>query len=148
MYYTITIPINEFHIENVILKDQTINKIIPNSTFCKVMYSTGDCHITGIPLQIQLPEFNNGIKYKYIIHKEKSKSILTQIQRIEEGVLQRYSQNITNKKPIFKLTSQLERGAIKINSDCSKSNLFTIKIIGIWETNDEYGITYRITNHL
>ena len=44
MNFSIGIPLNDFNINNVILKDKTINKLIPNSTFCKLMYSKEICH--------------------------------------------------------------------------------------------------------
>ena len=73
---------------------------------------------------------------------------MEQIQRAEESILKLYHKNCDNKKPNYKLSNQLVRGVIKLNSDSSISNHFVIKIIGIWESNREYGLTYRITNHL
>jgi hypothetical protein len=148
MIYTIAVPINNFNINNVLFRDHTTNKIIPDSTFCKLMYSSEDCHISGIPLAIQLFEFNTNTKYKYVIHKEKSKTTMEQIQCAEESILKLYNKNTHNKIPNYKLTNQLLRGVIKLNTDSSTSNHFVIKIIGIWESNKEYGLTYRITNHL
>lgn len=148
MLYTIAIPINEFNIGNVLFKDHTTNKIIPDSTFCKLMYSTSDCHISGIPICVNFFEYNTNTKYKFIIHKEKSKNTMEQIQRIEENILNLYNKNIYNKKPVYKLTNQILRGIIKLSNESSNNNLFIIKIIGIWESNREYGLTYRISNHL
>lgn len=148
MIYTIAVPINEFNINNILFRDHTTNKIIPDSTFCKLMYSNEDCHISGIPLSIHLFEFNTNTKYKYVIHKEKSKNTMEQLQRAEESILKLYHKKCDNKKPNYKLSNQLIRGVIKLNSDSSISNHFVIKIIGIWESNREYGLTYRITNHL
>jgi hypothetical protein len=147
MYYSIAIPINDFNINNVIIKDHTVNKIIPDSTFCKLMYSTSDCHISGIPLCVNLFEFNTSTKYKFVIHKEKSKNAIELLQRTEECILHLYSKNIYKKKPIYKLSNQLIRGIIKLNNESYNSNQFIIKIIGIWESNKEYGLTYRLTNH-
>ena len=87
MYYTIALPINDFNINNILFKDHSINKIIPDSTFCKVMYSTSDCHISGLPLYTNLYEYNTNSKYKFVIHKEKSKTIIDQLRRIEEPIL-------------------------------------------------------------
>ena len=50
MNISLCIPCNEFNIDNVFLKDKTVNKLIPNSTFCKLMYSNELCHISGIYL--------------------------------------------------------------------------------------------------
>ena len=147
MYYTIAVPINQFTTSNVLFKDHTNNKIIPDSTFCKLMYSTEDCHISGIPLSINLFEFNTNNKYKFVIHKDKSKHIIETIQRAEESILNLYKKNISNKIANYKLTNQITRGVIKLNNETTISSHFIIKIIGIWESNNEYGLTYKITNH-
>jgi len=148
LQYTIAIPLSIFNINQVIFKEQSSNKILPNSTFCKVMYSTQDCHITSIPLYITLHEQANHTKYKYFIDKEKSKQVITQIKNIEEKLLDKYNYTMHNKIPIYKLTNQILKGMIKLQDDYKKTNHFIIKIIGIWETQFEYGITYKISNHL
>ena len=73
---------------------------------------------------------------------------MEEIQRAEESILNLYHKKCHTKKPNYKLSNQVIRGVIKLNSDYSISNHFVIKIIGIWESNREYGLTYRITNHL
>ena len=55
--------------------------------------------------------------------------------------------NISNKIANYKLTNQITRGVIKLNNETTISSHFIIKIIGIWESNKEYGLTYKITNH-
>tara|TARA_X000001036_G_C20685886_1_gene807595 strand:+ start:3084 stop:3533 length:450 start_codon:yes stop_codon:yes gene_type:complete len=146
--YTIAIPLSIYNINKVIFKEQSSNKILPNSTFCKVMYSTQDCHITNIPLYINLHEQPNHTKYKYYIDKDKSKQIISQIKELEEKLLHKYNNTMHTKIPNYKLTNQMLRGMIKLHDENTKSNNFIIKIIGIWETQYEYGITYKISNHL
>tara|TARA_B100001758_G_C18416918_1_gene620885 strand:- start:9976 stop:10422 length:447 start_codon:yes stop_codon:yes gene_type:complete len=146
--YTIAIPLKDIDINNIIIKDLNPNKLIPNSSFCKLMYSTNDCYITSIPICIYLHQFPSNYKYKFILHREKNNENINIIKNIEENLLQKYSDClITNKRPVFKLYTHLISGVLKINYDIKTHPLFIIKLIGIWESQNEYGITYRISNH-
>ena len=137
MNYSIGIPLNEFNIHNVILKDKSINKLIPNSTFCKLMYSDDICHITGIPLYY---EFNIDHKHNSKIYDNYKESI----KIIESCILNTYSPT-TIKTPNYKLYNYLLKNISKIIPNNKQSIL--IKIIGIWESLYEYGVTYRVTIH-
>ena len=148
MLYTLAMPIQELNINHIIFKEHTINKLLANSTFCKLMYSNTNCHISGIPFHITLHEHVTNTKYKFVIHKEKNKQLIQTIKKLEEAILLFYKHSLNNKKPVLKLTNHLLKGTLKINHETATSNLFIIKIIGIWESQLEYGITYRITNHL
>lgn len=137
MNYSIGIPLNEFNINNVILKDKTINKLIPNSTFCKLMYSNEICHITGIPLYYEFK----------LDHKPNNKiydSYKDSIKLIEQDILNTYSPT-TIKTPIYKLYNYLLKNISKLVPNNKQTIL--IKIIGIWESLYEYGVTYRVSTH-
>jgi hypothetical protein len=136
MNYSIGIPLKDFNINNVILKDKTINKLIPNSTFCKLMYSDEICHITGIPLYYELKLDNNNSKI-YDTYKES-------IKIIENCILKNYNPT-TIKTPNYKLYNYLQKNISKIITNNNQSIL--IKIIGIWESLYEYGVTYRVSIH-
>lgn len=136
MNYSIGIPLNEFDINNIILKDKTINKLIPNSTFCKLMYSDEICHITGIPLYY---EFNLDCKQ----NSNHLDSYKDNIKTIEQAILNKYK-STTVKSPNYKLYNYLLKNLSKL---LPNKHSILIKIIGIWESLYEYGITYRVTSH-
>ena len=137
MNYCIGIPLNEFNIHNVILKDKTINKLIPNSTFCKLMYSNEICHITGIPLYYEF-KFDN--KHNSKIYE----SYKDTIKAIEHAILNTYK-SATIKTPNYKLYKYLLKNLSKIVPN--NKHTILIKIIGIWESLYEYGVTYRVSTH-
>jgi hypothetical protein len=60
--------------------------------------------------------------------------------------------NIKNKFAQNKIYDQLKNGNIKIFSDVNPKtymNTFLLKISGIWETETQYGVTYKFSkiNH-
>ena len=54
---------------------------------------------------------------------------------------------INNKIPQFKIYEQFINGNIKFFSDnnIKNNNYFILKISGIWETQINYGLTYKFT---
>ena len=128
MNFMITIPFEEFNIKDVIFKENTVNKLINNSTFCKLMYSNDFCHISGIPLF-------------YVIKKDDD-SFKNNIKTIESSILNLYEPYSNNKKCIFKLHNYILKQTTK-----QYNTNYIINIIGIWESNYEYGITFRFSNH-
>ena len=69
--------------------------------------------------------------------------IIDKIRTIEEGILRKI--NIKNKIPQCKIFEQVRNGNIKIFSDNieKNNNTFLLKIAGIWETECNYGLTYK-----
>jgi hypothetical protein len=67
------------------------------------------------------------------------------MENIEKSCLSYYSSfyNIRNKTPVFHLLQQLNNGTIKYYKE-NHGSQFYIKISGIWDTEIEYGITYKI----
>ena len=56
--------------------------------------------------------------------------------------------NIIGKLPQHKIYEQLRNGNIKVFSETSDkiNNTFLLKIAGIWETENYYGLTYKFIN--
>ena len=129
----ISIPIDEFNVKDVILKENTTNKLIDNSTFCKIMYSNEFCHISGVPLF-------------YLVKNDDDDTFKNNIKIIESSILNLYQPYSKDKKCIHKLYNHIVKRSNKSYNFTSK-NTYIITIIGIWESSYEYGITYKITNH-
>jgi hypothetical protein len=122
------------------------NTIMNEGTFIRILYSTNTMVLNGIYLLIQLNDmtlekYYNKIKYIFniVTHKE----IIEKIRKIEENVLKKA--NVFNKSPVFKIYEQLQNGCIKMFSDTIPKNNGTIilKISGIWENNNNYGLTFK-----
>ena len=62
---------------------------------------------------------------------------------IENHILKRY--HFEKKIPIYRITEQLNNNYLKIFNEqsYSKETEFILKIYGIWETEYEYGVTYK-----
>jgi hypothetical protein len=54
--------------------------------------------------------------------------------------------NVINKQPKYQIYEQLNNGFFKLFNDTCKnttSEHFILKIAGIWETSNNYGLTYK-----
>ena len=141
--------LNQFDIDNVYFCDPIKNNIVTDGTFIRILYSNKLFMLNGIYLLII---FNNLTIEKYYnkfrcnfdinLHKE----IINQIKLIEEDILQK--NNINDKLPIYKIYDHIKNGNIKIFSDNIETinNGFVLKISGIWETDINYGVTYKFIN--
>ena len=69
--------------------------------------------------------------------------IINHLKIIEEELLNKYENN--NKIPQYKINEQLKNGNLKIFIDIGNKSVcsFVLKISGIWETEDKYGLTYK-----
>ena len=58
-------------------------------------------------------------------------------------------EEINNKIPQYKIHEQLQNGNIKIFTDIGnkQTSSFILKISGIWETQYNYGLTYKFINN-
>ena len=70
------------------------------------------------------------------------KNIIDSLKNIEENILKKVE--IKNKLPQSKIYEQLKNGNIKLFNEVTKSSCsFILKISGIWETQFNYGLTYK-----
>ena len=69
--------------------------------------------------------------------------LIYNLKVIEENILKKLS--FKNKQPQFKIFEQINNGTIKIFGDVQSKqhNLFILKISGVWETSQNYGLTYK-----
>lgn len=140
--------INQYNDEFVYFLEPIRNNIINNGNFVKIIYSTPIITFNGIYINIYI-NYNNiekyFNKYKCIFDVNYHKDIVEQIRNIEYNILNKY---ITNKIPQYKIYEQLRNGNVKIISTSldKVSNSFLLKIAGIWESDREYGLTYKFIN--
>ena len=125
--------------------DSIRNNIMNDGSFIRILYSTELITLNGIFIIINLNDITSEKYYnKYkcsfnvLVHKE----IIDKIKNIEENILIKYK---TNKRPLYKIYDQMKTGHIKVFSDIknNENNYFILKISGIWETEDSYGLTYK-----
>lgn len=154
----VILDISKFSTEHVQLLDKKQN-IIFNGVFTKIVYSNELFLMNGIYFQfpikiIKMTENMNKIYVSYQVYNNINTEIVQNFANIEFMVLDHYKKmNSCNKKINNTLSKQLYSGNVKIfNSfrradDIAHTNgslCFVLKISGVWETNDEIGITYKI----
>ena len=128
--------------------DPIKNNIMNDGNFIRILYSTPMFILNGIYMSISINQltiekyFN---KYKCSFDIGTHINIIQRIKIIEENILSKI--NIPNKIPQFKLYEQMNNGSIKFFCDTiPKINCsFILKISGVWETVNQFGLTYKFT---
>lgn len=150
----IILDINDFNIDNVFFQESIKNTIILNSKFNRTIYSNEFCTLNIIFIKfcinvLSKDKFFN--KYKCYYNINNNKDSIRKLIEIENNIINKFN---INKTKSLKITEQLVSGFIKIintNNDAidfskiDNTNNFEIilKISGIWETESEYGLTYK-----
>jgi hypothetical protein len=145
----IALEINQFDNDCIYFLDPIKNNIINDSNFIRMIYSNENITFNGIYILIHFiditcEKYYN--KYKCSFNKNINSDLLSKIKIMEENILKKY--NIQNKLPQNKIYEQLNTGNIKVFNDLTcKNNIdFVLKISGIWETSNNYGLTYKFTS--
>jgi len=135
------------------------SNMIIDGFFSKLMYSTDSFITNGLYIDCLFqPIKKTGISMiEMDIHK--NGETIQQLLSIEKQVLQAYMQQfqISNKTSIFDLEHKLQTGTIKFYSSptynksttykLSSTINYYIKISGIWETDHQIGLTYKIIEY-
>lgn len=140
---------DKYNVNSIYYNDSIKNTVIENSYFIKIMFSNHDLYLNGVYIlidlsNITLEKYYN--KYKCILDTDKNKHILNFLYKLEFEILNKYDSSKVKKLIIF---NQLKQGNIKLFIE--KTNLqtryeranFVLKISGIWEKDNEIGLTYK-----
>ena len=122
------------------------NNIMNNGNFIRIIYSTSFFILNGIYISMQInytsvDKYYNKFKCSFDINQYKE--LIEKLKIIEKGLLKK--SGILGKIPQYKIYEQLKNSNIKVFSDSFDKigNTFLLKIAGIWETETEYGLTYK-----
>lgn len=129
---------------------ETKENIVTDGVFTKIMYSNTLFTMNGLffyfPIEIQDITSNSYNKtfVKFDTSYGINNTIISHLTNIEHSILNLYNKSKT-KNLVFK--NQLSTGYIKIHTTktVTKNTLFIVKISGIWENDNNMGITYKIT---
>jgi hypothetical protein len=142
---------NQFNSNNIYFNEPIQNTVMDNSKFIKLIYSNENIMMNGVFLLLNIKIINKEtyfkkIKISYDINNSINRETLTSIYNIEQNMLLKYK---SIKKPRRILYETLNSGVIKIFPNIDKdinnsNNSFILKISGIWEDDNEYGLTYKI----
>ena len=121
-----------------------------------MIYTDENIVMNGIYLDVPLLSANNeGVQnntsFFFFNGESEMGRVLTKLIEMENDILQYYQfiTPVNNKKktPVFFLKSQIEKGYIKwgfTKSSFPKTiKHICLKISGVWENNQEYGINYK-----
>jgi hypothetical protein len=138
--------IDQYDDNNIFFCEPTKNNVMNEGNFIRILYSTNNFVLNGIYLLITLNDIiceKYYSKYRCCFNINTHIDIINSIKIIEEEILKKYENS--NKIPQYKINEQLRNGNLKIFTDIGNKNVcsFILKISGIWETEDKYGLTYK-----
>ena len=145
----ITMPIQEIRSQGIHFFSTRKNNIIPGAIFTKLMYSNDIFSIQGINVSFPL------IRDARTFFAANVYAMIQLISQLELNILYKYAKfyNCVHKKKQLHLTlTQLQNqvlvkclGKVEEDSTFAGNNVYImLKISGVWETNDEIGITYGL----
>jgi len=138
--------IEQYDENNIFFCEPIKNNVITEGNFIRILYSTNTVTFNGIYLLITLNDITCEkyyTKYKCNFNVILHKDIINNIKNIEENLLKKHE--INNKTPQYKIYEQLKNGNFKIFTNIDNIHVcsFILKISGIWETHNSYGLTYK-----
>lgn len=139
----------QYNIANIYYGEAIQNVIIENSLFIKIIYSNNNIMIAGLFILVSLKNITKELYFKKIkitYDININTTMLNRIYVIETEILNKYNSTKKQKKLLYETLSS---GVIKLYPNkeddiLNISNSFTLKISGIWESDTEYGITYKL----
>lgn len=146
--------IQDFKEEYIYFYEPIKNNIMADGKFIKLIYSTPNYMLNSINITFDMQyTFIEKIynKYKCTYDNDACRDIMDDLLKIEENILRKYSSIFpvsSSKIKNLKMHEQFKEGYIKIYQENFKYNACKLKIIlrisGIWENADEYGLTYKL----
>jgi hypothetical protein len=136
--------INQYNEDNIYFCEPIKNNVMNEGKFIRILYSTHNIVLNGIYLLVHINDITCDKyynKYKCNFNTLHNKDIIDNIKTIEENILRKIE---IKKIPQLKIYEQLRNGNIKLFNEVNKSFCsFILKISGIWETQFNYGLTYK-----
>lgn len=138
--------IEQYDKNNIFFCEPIKNNIMNEGNFIRIIYSTHNIILNGIYLLVTLNDITCDkyyTKYKCNFSVPNHREIIENIKIIEEDLLKK--SEIFDKVPQYKIYEQLKNGNLKIFTDVGNKSIcsFILKISGIWETQNSYGLTYK-----
>mgnify|MGYP001477428526 CR=1 FL=1 len=138
--------IDQYDDNCILLCDPIKNNVMNDGNFIRILYSTNTFTLNGIYLYITLNDIiceKYYSKYRCTFNVSNHKDIIDNLKIIEDDLLKKC--DIIDKTPQYKIYEQLKNGNLKIFNDVGNRSVcsFILKISGIWETQYNYGLTYK-----
>ena len=141
----------QFNKDFIIINNKIKNNVINNSYFHRIYYSNESLILNGLAIEFTLKNITIEKHFNKIKINFKKKDNITTIDHllsVETDLMNIL--NISNKQKLL-LKEQLDNDFIKVvnnNKDIFNKNevKLILKISGFWESNYDYGITFRCLN--
>ena len=152
MYMYITLDPDQLDTNNIIVSERNINNIMENAFFYRIFYSDENMNSNGVFIyfsltNIKIEKYFNKIKCYFLDNQ--NNTIINKIKNIEKEILEKFGDfHLKKKIPTYRIEEQIDNKYIKLYSDIMETekreniNLI-LKISGIWENDNKYGITFR-----
>ena len=142
----IALNLDQYDEKCIYFCDPIKNNVMNDGNFIRILYANSLLTLNGIYISIKLnnvtaEKYYN--KYKCNFDTSQHNDIIDSLKNIEKNILSKI--NIQNKIPQFKIYEQVKNGNIKLFYDIGNKPTccFILKISGIWETINNYGLTYK-----
>lgn len=149
----LTLTMDQFDDSFIYFCEPIRNNIMNVGNFIRFIYSTNEISTNGIlfsiPLQhLRIEKFFT--KYKCMFAPEPNAAIIDSLIKIESTILSKYKNQNLNRKCHIK--DQLCSGSLKLHPELDSCEFdstlkpeILLRISGIWETETEYGLTFKFS---
>lgn len=154
----VTLDLSKFILSNMYFLD-TKKNIIMDGNFTKLIFSNEFFVMNGI--YILFPIDHNGsekimnkTQIRFNPFQQYNQTLINEFSKLEKSILEYYKQTrMCNCKIVPLLQKQMLIGFMKTNKEYknqflinenNKNIQYVLKISGIWETQDEIGLTYKL----
>jgi len=153
----ILITPDKFSLNEVFFLETKENTVM-SGTFIKIIYSTHYFTLNTLfldfPMILNTNSFN-GNQYLVFNSMDANNDLVEKFRQIEYDILDQYVEmnqshnlELINKRPNYMIYKQLKNGMIKYYHYTNSSNLkYYMKISGVWETDKEYGLTFKVIQY-
>lgn len=128
----------------------TKQNIIMEGLFTKLVYVDSNFTMNSVFIACCIVmSHTEKYQFKHVAVFDTSKNVasVNNILEIEKELLSQYmnQKQSLGKKPIYKIESHLLSGKVKLQDDWldQKRDIIILKISGVWETENECGLTYK-----
>lgn len=151
MTLSLVTSVHDFNENYLFFCDPIRNNVINGGNFIRFLYSTHELTMNGLFIQFSLEDTEiekQFTKYRCNFSVAKHKDLVSSLSLLEKIILSKHNVSPT-KRMKNQLAEQFSSGSVKLfespllleNSASCKSYL--LKISGIWETDTEFGLTFK-----
>jgi len=130
----ILLNLNDINYDYIFYSEPTKNSIIENGMFTRIIYSNTIMSLNGFFITFSSLDTLNR-------EKMSQKKIIELLIELEKILL--FKADISNKKCQYKIKDYFKFLNLKLGEELNL-NKYILKISGIWETESEYGITFKL----